>query len=159
MKRWLVLVLCAISLMACAGDMGWMKSNVPCTVYAEIGATPENSLIAKRIPDPCQAQKLLVTAAKLGVVWDAYSVGQFDLWVGKLDTFIDTNPTYYDLQQYVMLAVAKFNKELGGTFLILSDLILIFPDKTVMFEKDHMLSKMSVADLKAEVKKLAIIYG
>ena len=160
MKRYLIisLIITAFVIGGCE-NIKWPGGEIPCTIYEEVGATPENSLIAKRISNPCQAQRLLVTAAKLGVVWDAYSVEQFDKWVGKLQGYVGPTTTYYDLQQFVMLKVAEFNKKLGGTFLIVSDLILIFPDKEIMFGKDLTLAKMSIEDLKAQVAKLALIYG
>ena len=49
----------------------WMDTifDRPCDIYEEVGATPENSLIAKLIENPCVAQSLLATAAKAPLVW------------------------------------------------------------------------------------------
>ena len=151
-------LLFALLLVACGDQIrigGWEMSE--CTIYQDIGATPENSLIAQRIPNPCQAQDLIGTAAKLGVVWGAYEVEEFDKWATLLENYLNTGVTYNDLMLYVQLEVAKLNTKLGATFIIISDLIVQFPDKELIREKDKTLALMSIADLKEQVRKLALI--
>lgn len=156
-----VVVVLFFLLIACTGPGGVIELGgweaTECTVYADVGATAENSLIAQRIPDPCQAQKLLGTAAKLGVVWEAYEVEQFDEWALLVENYLRSGVTYNDLMLYVSAEVAKLNKKLGGTFIILGDLILKFPDKTLIMEKDITLALMCIEDLRAQVAKMKLI--
>ena len=138
-------------------EFGWDKPG-ECNVYEKVGATPENSLIAKRIANPCQAQKVIGTLTKVAVVWSEVNVDDFNAWATKVEEYIAAGFTYYDLQQWLTMEIAKLNLKAGVTLLIVSDLLVQFPDKTPVMEKDQTLMLMSVTDLKQQVAKLALLY-
>lgn len=133
----------------------------PCTIYEDAGATPQNSIIAQNISDPCRAQNMLAKAAKIPIIWGKKGYAEkFDIWAENLKFTIEAGITYADLQDLVIMKVAEFNKEAGLALLILSDDIYVFGDYSLpLKEIDRKLVLMSLADLRLEVKQLAIIAG
>mgnify|MGYP006282283007 CR=1 FL=1 len=133
----------------------------PCTVYEDVGATPENSLIAELIDDPCQAQDILATAAKMPLVWEQQEYAEaFEVWAIKVEAAVESGMSYEALQEFVVIKVAEFNQEAGLVLLILSDDILVFDGHGEMIsEVDRKLLLMSLEDLRAQVRRMAVIAG
>ncbi len=157
--EYVAIVLTAVFFMSCASvpfEFGWEKPG-ECGIYEEVGATPENSLIAKRIVNPCQAQRILATVAKVGVIWSEVNIEEFNKWADLVESYVVSGITYYDIQQFVTMEIAKLNLKVGVTLLVFSDLLVKFPDKTLIMEKDQTLLKMSIVDIRQQVQKLALL--
>lgn len=137
-----------------------LGTSEECTVYADIGATAENSVICSLIDDPCLAQRILATAAKAPVIWKPEYVGMFDVWAGKVQEIIDTGLSYQALQDMIVVQIATINREAGLALLLVSDGIFVFNGHTELIgEIDKKLLLMSLEDLRAQVKRMAILAG
>jgi hypothetical protein len=158
MKRHIFMVV-AVFCMLFAGCATTDAPNQPaCTIYEDVGATPENSVIAKLIKDPCMAQRILATAAKAPIIWSPEYVGMFESWADKIQIIIEAGVSYNDLQIMVVTQIAKLNREAGLALLIVSDGIFVFDGHTeVIGEVDKKLLLMSLEDLRAKVKKLGVL--
>ena len=139
--------------------VGTVFDGSECTIYQDVGATPENSIIAKLIENPCIAQKIICTAAKLPLVWKQEKYLElFNEWADKLQVYIESGITYSDLQQMVIVNIAKFNENVGMGLLLVSDGILVFDSETALIgDVDRTLLLMSLADLRAQVQRMAAI--
>jgi len=135
--------------------------NQPCSIYEDVGATPDNSLIAKLIKNPCTAQKILATAVKIPYIWKQQEyVVMFMKWADKIQDIIKGGVTYDQLQAMVIVQVSKLNKDAGLSLLILSDSIFVFGNEaSPIQEMDKKLLLMSLTDLKNKVNQMAIIGG
>ena len=133
----------------------------PCDIYESVGATPENSLIAAKIKNPCAAQSILATAAKAPLIWHQERYAElFEEWASKIQGVIDAGVTYSDLQDVVLVQIAKLNNEAGMALLMVSDGIFVFDDQASLIgEIDRKLLSMSIQDLRSQVKKMALIAG
>lgn len=161
MKKTILALLSCTLLVGCAGiQTPGTVYNQPCTIYQDVGATPENSLIAAKLSNPCLVHRLLVTAAKLPVVWQkkAY-VDLFDEWAGKFQTIVEYGITYKSLQDLVVVEIAKFNQEAGLALLIIGDGIFVFTETDMINQVDKKLILMSLADLRVQVARLGILAG
>jgi len=158
-KFFLFLIVSAVLAMlaGCAGTpTPW---NQPCTIYDDVGATPENSVIAKLIKNPCVAQKMLVTAAKAPYLWKKQEyIDMFNKWETYIEEIVRGGVTYSQLQTIVIAQVSKLNEEAGVVLLILSDGIFVFNGETALIsEIDQTLILMSLEDLKTNVNQLTLI--
>lgn len=130
----------------------------PCTIYEEIGATPENSLICAKIENPCAAQSILATAAKAPALWKKKEYCElFDEWAGKVQAILESGVTYRDLQDLVLMQIAKLNDKAGLALLVVSDGIFVFSEESPIRPIDRQLILMSLVDLRAQVARLAIL--
>jgi hypothetical protein len=153
----LAAVVMVILFMGCAGVQP--AYNTPCTIYEDFGATPENSLIAAKIANPCAAQRLLATAAKLPAVWAQKDyIEKFNKWSGIVHNAIAQGITYQALQDMVVMEVAKLNKEAGMTLLILGDGLLVFGEiQTPISPVDQKMLLASLNDLRVQVARLSLM--
>ena len=127
--------------------------EVNCTIYEEYGATPENSIIAKRIKDPCQAKRLIIMAAKLPAIeWEKKYTVEFEKWAAFIEARLEDGITYAELQDIVIIEIAKLNKKVGMALLVVSDAIFVFDDNTKILEIDMAMLKALIQDLRREVK-------
>ena len=158
MKVLCFFLLC-LALTGCAGVQVQPAYNTPCTIYEDFGATPENSLIAAKIANPCAAQRLLATAAKLPAVWaDKQYIEKFNKWSGVVHNAIANGITYQALQDMVVAEIAKLNKEAGMTLLILGDGLLVFGEiQTPISPVDQKLLLASLNDLRVQVARLSLM--
>jgi len=158
MKK-LLIVLIGLSLVGCAGlQAPGTVYNQPCTIYEDVGATPANSLIAAKLKNPCIVHRILVTAAKLPVIWQKKEyVDLFDVWAKKIQVVIETGLTYKALQDLIIMEIAKFNQEAGLALLIIGDGIFIFTETDMIMPVDKKLLLMSLADLRQQVARLGIL--
>jgi hypothetical protein len=160
MKRALLIFVVVAFVGGCAGMPTpapvW---NMPCTIYRDFGATEGNSIIAKHIQNPCAAQKLLATAAKLPAIWAQQKyIEQFNEWAGIVHQTIATGTTYAALQNMVIAEVAKFNTEAGMALLILSDSLLVFgQEQDMILPMDKKLLLASLNDLRVQVAALSLV--
>jgi hypothetical protein len=160
MKRALLIFVVVAFVGGCAGMPTpapvW---NMPCTIYRDFGATEGNSIIAKHIQNPCAAQKLLATAAKLPAIWAQKKyIDEFNKWAGVVHGVIVQGTTYAGLQNLVIAEVAKLNKEAGMTLLILSDGLLVFgQEETAILPMDVKLLLASLNDLRVQVAALSLV--
>ena len=171
MKKGILFAVCVVFLAVgagyvlsgCATDggapVGTIFDDGNCTIYEDVGATPENSVIAKLIKNPCAAQTILATAAQLPFMWKQKNYYEmFDKWADKIQQYIESGMTYADLQQIVVISIANFNKDVGVGLLIVSDGILVFDNqKSIIGEKDRTLLLMSLTDLRAKVSRMATL--
>ena len=115
------------------------------------------SLIRQRIPNPCDAYKLASTAAKVGVIWDAYKVEQLISWTTTVKDAVNAGITYRDFQVMVAAQIKGFNKKMGGTYLLLSDLIVVFNDETALSPADQAILNQGLDMLLDEACKMALL--
>ena len=158
----LAAVFAAILMLAgCSGMQIGTPSSVPCTIYTDFGATPENSLIAAKIQNPCTAQRVLVTAAKLPAVWakEDYFV-KFGKWADRIQMMINSGITYSNLQLQVVKAVAEYNAEAGMALLIVSDGLLVFEGElSLLKDMDKRLLLASLNDVRVQVANMGLAFG
>lgn len=156
-----ILVLISVMLLAgcVTGPQVGTVWSVPCTIYEDFGATPENSIITRSIANPCAAQKLLATAAKLPAIWAQKDyIDKFNKWAGLVHGYITAGTTYAGLQNLVIAEVAKLNKEAGMTLLILSDGLLVFgQEEAPIMPMDVKLLMASLNDLRVQVAALSLV--
>ena len=156
--------LCALSISLLLGAVGgcatFGTTQTECTIYQDVGATADNSLIMKYIKDPCVAQRILATTAKAGAIWKPEYIDLFDAWAVKVEAIIESGVTYGDLQNLVIMKIAETNREAGLIILIVSEDIFIFDgNKEVISMIDKKLLLMSLEDLRAKVARLKILIG
>ena len=157
MKRIFVLF-SLLALFGCSGLGIQTTFNQPCSIYEEIGATPENSLIASKIDNPCAAQKLLATAAKLPAVWgEKKYTDLFETWASKLESVVKGGTTYSGLQNMIVMEISKLNRKAGMVLLIISYNVLVFNESISINSMDMKLLLMSLEDLRKQVKQMAIV--
>lgn len=160
MKRYL-LVLAMLVLIGAVGGCATIGTvQTECTIYQDVGATADNSLIAKYIKDPCVAQRILATTAKVGAVWKPEYIDLFDAWAIKIEAVIAAGISYDDLQNLVIMKIAETNKQAGLILLVVSDGIFVFDGhKEIIGATDKKLLLMSLEDLRAQVARLKILIG
>jgi len=156
MQRLTVLAVIMALLGGCAG---LQLQSAPCTVYEAVGATPENSIIASKIHNPCQAQRLLVTAVEMPIIWSQQKyIESFDKWVGILKSTIEAGVSLSDLQGIILTKVAAYNAEMGMALLIVSNNLLVFDSSyEIMGPYDKILVLMSLDNLSFKVHRMARI--
>lgn len=154
-----IVCLLAVMFMGCTGLQVGTTFNQPCTIYQDFGASPTNSLIAQKIANPCAAQKLLATAAKMPAVWlQAKYIDQFNKWAGVIHNKISSGISYADLQGLVVAEVAKFNAEAGLALLIVSDSLFVFEGQVQpIMPIDQKLLLASLNDLRVQVATLSLV--
>ena len=152
-----VFIACAL-LLSCNGMQVGTTFTQPCTIYETFGATPANSLIAAKVPNPCAAQRLMATAAKMPAIWGKKEyINQFNQWATVIYTKINEGITYQALQGLVTAEVAKFNKEAGLALLILSDGIFVFEGEMAPIgDVDKRLLLASLNNLRVQVANLSL---
>jgi hypothetical protein len=116
-----------------------------------------DSLIRQRIPNPCDAYRLASTAAKVGVIWDAYKVEQLVSWTTSVRDVVNAGITYRDFQVMVAAHIKGFNRKMGGTYLLLSELIVVFNYETVISPVDQAILDKGFDMLLAEARRLAVM--
>lgn len=161
MKRLFVVVAVVALLAGCNGFKVTTPNSIPCTIYQDFGATPENSIIVTKVSDPCMAQRLLVTAARLPAVWakEEYFV-KFGKWSDRIQMMINSGITYSALQLQVAKAVAEYNAEAGMALLIVSDSLFVFEGELAMIkEMDKRLLLASLNDVRVKVANMGLAYG
>jgi hypothetical protein len=131
----------------------------PCSIYEDFGATPDNSLIANKIENPCAVQSLLATAAKLPAIWaEKEYTDLFEKWAIFIEEQVKFGISYQRLQDLVIMEIAKMNKQAGMTLLVLGDGIFVFGGETDMIlPVDKKLVLASIEDLRAKVKQIALM--
>ena len=130
--------------------------NQPCSLYEEFGATPENSLIAQKIKNPCAAQRILGIMAKLPAIqWQKEYTDAFDEWSNRILTAINSWISYKGLQDMVIMEISKLNAKVGMTMMVVSSGILVFDDTSPILPMDIKLIKASLVDLRAQVAQMA----
>jgi hypothetical protein len=115
------------------------------------------SIIREKIANPCSAYRLVATAAKLGVIWDQYSVTQLQGWIADTKKIVNSGITYNDLNTIATLQIKKFNTKMAGTFLVLSDLVVIVQSPSIMSAQDQAIVSAGLDALLDEAKKLAML--
>jgi len=149
------LILASIFLVSCA-TIGVTPTN--CTLYEEYGATPENSLIAAKISDPCAANRIITLIAKLGVIqWEKEYIEEFNKWSDEAKLFVADGITYKAVQDMIIVKIAQLNMKAGLTLFILSDGILVFDTNQVIIDKDVELLIALIDNLKKEVNSLGVM--
>lgn len=160
MKRLIIISAMAALFIGCIGCIttGTVFTE-ECTIYQEVGATPENSVICAKISNPCAIHRLLATAAKAPVIWEQQVyVAMFDLWAQKIQAAIEEGVTYRLLQETVLIQIARLNREAGLALLLVSDGIFVFDNQAQLIgEVDQKLLLMSLEDLRSQVKRMAIL--
>jgi len=155
MKKIIGFIIVSIFLVSCA-TMGTAPTT--CTLYEQYEATPENSLIAANISDPCAANRIITLIAKLGVVqWEKEYIEEFNKWSDEVKFFIADGITYKAVQDMIIVKIAQLNMKAGLTLFILSDGILVFDTEQVIMEKDVELLTALIDNLKREVNSLGIM--
>jgi hypothetical protein len=161
MKKLALALVLAVAISGCSGLNVTGVPSVPCTIYQDFGATPENSLIAAKIADPCQAQRLLVTAARVPIIWakaDYYQ--KFGAWADRIQMMINSGISYSDLQIQVVKAVAEYNAEAGMALLIVSDSLFVFNGELlVLKDMDKRLLLASLNDVRVKVANMGLAYS
>ena len=151
MNKLIGLIVLPFFLMSCAA-LGTAPS---CTLYEQFGATPENSLIAAKIEDPCMAERIITQEAKVPVIqYGEEYIEQFNLWSEEVKGYIKGGATYKTIQDLITLKVAQLNLKAGLTLFIISDSIFVFDTVQVIAPKDVELLVALIDELKREVSLL-----
>jgi hypothetical protein len=115
------------------------------------------SIIRAKIPNPCDAYRLMPTAAKVGVVWDFYKAGALAEWTDKIAEKVQLGITYADLNTLLTMEIKKFNGKLGGTYLVVSDMLVTFNEVTLISQKDQVILMAGLSKLRDDAKRLAML--
>lgn len=108
------------------GEWEWGYEQT-CTVYEDFGATPENSYIAQYIPDPCAASRLFRVAIKAPAVrWQYEYTAKYWTFSKVTRDYIKEGKPLTFLQDFLVVASAKYNTSVGLTVLLISDEVLKF---------------------------------
>jgi hypothetical protein len=156
-----LLVACLFVVVGCTGLQVSTPNSIPCTIYQDFGATTENSIIVTKVANPCVAQRLLVTAARLPAVWakEEYFV-KFGKWADRIQMMINSGITYSALQLQVTKAVAEYNAEAGMALLIVSDGLFVFEgEMLVLKDMDKRLLLASLNDVRVKVANMGLSYS
>lgn len=115
----------------------------PCKTYEEYGIAEDSpAFIPKRIKNPCDARKILVSGIKIAVlsfdkVEDAKSfVKDFHSWTAGIKEKLMLELTFADLNTLIQLEVAKFNGRYGLVYLTASELLLTLPQDELIATDD-----------------------
>jgi len=130
---------------------------VQCTIYKDFGATPENSIIASKISNPCLASDLIVVAAKMPVIWEKKYGEEFDKWATKMEVILNNGVTFTKLRDIVTIEIAKLNKEIGLTFLAISPIINQFDETGMLLPIDIEMCLALIKKLRREVAQMAAL--
>ena len=158
MKLITTIILTSTLIFACASDTPQIlpaPEAVPCTIYADLGANPGNSLIAAKISDPCAAKRLIMLAVKLPAVqWvEAYTKEYFE-WSTRVRTAIESGISYAALQVALQEDVLALNSKTGMVIVILSDELFRFSERSLLMEKDREMLLLLLDEMDAEVAKM-----
>ena len=140
----LKLIATILSIFLLIGCSSWGVTTVfdqnasDCTIYELYGATPENSLIAAKISNPCKAKQLLGTLVKMPAIeWeDSYTIA-FDSWANMIESQIREGISPYSLMQMINIQIAKLNDKAGLTLMVLTDGLLVFKEGDVFKPVDQ----------------------
>ena len=159
MRALAAVTLAVMFIAGCTGMQVGTVASQPCTIYEDFGANPENSIIAKNIKNPCTAQRLLATAAKMPVIWGQKKyIDSFNQWSGVINQHITSGITYQALQKLIMMEIVKYNSQAGMALLILSDDIMVFGTVDAPISQiDQKLLLASLNDLRVQVANLSLI--
>jgi hypothetical protein len=157
-------------LTACAGTGGApvaislpnpMAPSADCNIKLDaLTAGKEGaSLIRQRIPNPCDAYRVSATLAKGGVIWDLYKAEQLAKWGEDIKAKINLGLTYSDLKSLFDKEIVRFNKQMAGTYLMLSDLMLTFNETSLISAPDVAILNAGLDRLIADAKRLATLTG
>lgn len=130
---------------------------VQCTIYEDFGATPENSIIASKISNPCLASDLIVVAAKMPVIWEKKYGEEFDKWATKMEAILNNGVTFTKLRDIVTIEIARLNKEIGLTFLAISPIINQFDETGMLLPVDTEMCLALIKKLRREVAQMAAL--
>lgn len=131
--------------------------QMPCTVCEDV-QPDQPSLICEKISNPCAAERMLGAVVKVGVVWDSFTVQQFNKWADAIELAIDGSTTYDALQTLVIAEIARVNKKAGQTILIVSGNLFVFEGEvSPIHPKDQELLKMALDKIKSEVAILELV--
>jgi hypothetical protein len=131
---------------------------VECTIYQEFEATPENSIIAETIPDPCLTKNLITVAAKLPIVeFGTEYATAFDAWASKLEIVVENGVSMARLRDIILIEVVKLNTKIGFTLLAISPIISSFTDTAPMLETDASMLLSLIKHLRTEVAMMAAL--
>ena len=158
MKK-LLIALFAVLLVGCAGyqPVGTVF-NEECSLYQTYGATSENSLIASVISNPCTAKRILGTLVKLPAVqWEGSYTTAFNIWADRIESAIGAGISPKALQDLVIAEVAKLNKKVGMTIMILSDGLLVFKEDQIFLPKDREMLLALIGYLKDQVHMMELL--
>jgi len=137
-----------------------LVSSVECNQKLDAIAAGKTgvSLIRQRIPSPCDAYKIALTVAKAGVIWDLYEVDQLVTWSNKVKNTVAAGLSYEDLNLLLSAQVRAFNEQLGGTYLLLSELLVAFNDASIISESDQAILIAGFDGVVSEARRLAFLY-
>ena len=135
-----------------------LNNSAPCDIYAKFGATPENSMIAEKITDPCEASRIISLAAKLPVIqFEKEYVKGFNIWYSYTRSYIAGGVTYKSVQDMILLKIAQLNFKAGMTLFILSDDLLVFNNARIIKPKDVQLMTALLDKLHQDVNSLGAL--
>ncbi len=115
------------------------------------------SLIRAKIPNPCDAYRVLATLAKAGAVWDVYKFQQLDAWTDNLIDVVTAGVSYNELDLLVSAQIRAVNKKLGGTYLLVSGMTVSFPETSMINESDQAILVAGLKRLREEARRLAML--
>ena len=168
-KLILFIAMSALLLTACAGTGAPVAISIPnpMATSAECNAKLDAltagkegvSLIRQRIPNPCDAYRVSATLAKSGVIWDLYKADQLAKWGEDVKKKLNVGLTYSDLKVLLDKEIARFNKQMSGTYLMLSDLMLTFNETSLISAPDVAILNAGFDKLIADALRLATLTG
>jgi hypothetical protein len=117
------------------------------------------SIIREKIANPCSAYRMIAATAKLGVIWDQYTVEQLQAWIIDLKKIVAAGMTYDDLNTIAAVEIKKFNAKMAGTFLVVSDLLVVIQSPAIISPQDQAILSAGLDQLLADAKRLALLTG
>ena len=155
--RKLIYLLPLVLLLGCAGEQ-IVVTPVNCNIYEVYGATPENSMIAAKISNPCLVADAIVIAAKIPAIhWKEKYADEFDVWANKIEAVLKDGISLSELRDIVVVEVSKLNEEAGLTILAISPIMNQFWEVGPMKSKDTEMLLGLVQRLRAEVAQMVIM--
>lgn len=115
------------------------------------------SLIRQKIPNPCDAYRILATLSSVGVVWDVYKAGQVIAWLDQSADIVRSGVSYADLNVVISAKINAINRKFGGTYLLFSGLLVQFDQASMITEADQAILLAAIEGLKADAKRLALV--
>lgn len=160
--RLALLLLLVLTIAACGGNL--VKPLDPFTPDPKCNTELDKitagktgpSIIRAQIPNPCDAYRVAVTAAKVGVIWDAYTVDELIKWAGKTRKAM-IGMTYDGMKTLLTVEIKKFNDKMGATFLVLSELIVVVQSPDPITGADLAILDEGFSRLIEEAKTLALL--
>lgn len=165
MKRIILLLALLAFLFSCTMPGVTVKPPNPMVSSAECNASLDaitaglegDSLIRAKVPNPCDAYRVLATVAKAGVIWEQWQAQEVIKWGEELKAKVQAKITYDDLILLADREVKKLNAKLAGTYILLTGLAVDIQSPEVIKPKDAAILTKGLDGIIADAKRMAAL--